>query len=184
MRRERRRLTGSEQVGPYTLLRLEQGGLDAGVPGQFFMLEAPGRVLPRPMSVCLADAHELSFLVDPIGPGTRAICALACGDRLHVLGPLGNGTSYSVSSLLRWRLSAVAAGAAIEPETTAQTPHEAKPTFRITASAVGSALRKDARSRQRLPRLSPAAEEMGEGPVGRAQGQARARHSDRSCACA
>ena len=33
MRRERRRLTGSEQVGPYTLLRLEQGGLDAGRPG-------------------------------------------------------------------------------------------------------------------------------------------------------
>ena len=25
-----------------------------GIPGQFFMLEAPGRLLPRPMSLCLA----------------------------------------------------------------------------------------------------------------------------------
>jgi NAD(P)H-flavin reductase len=97
MRRERRRVTGSEQVGPYTLLRLEQGGLDAGVPGQFFMLEAPGRVLPRPMSVCLAEAGELSFLIDPIGPGTRGLCALGPGDVLHVLGPLGNGFDLDVA---------------------------------------------------------------------------------------
>ena len=73
MRRERRKVVGAEPVGPYTLLRVEQGGLDAGIPGQFFMLEAPGRVLPRPMSVCLADAGELVFLIDPIGPGTRAL---------------------------------------------------------------------------------------------------------------
>ncbi|HWH05276.1 MAG TPA: hypothetical protein VNT23_02430, partial [Gaiellaceae bacterium] len=86
----------TEPVGPYTLLRLAAGGLDAGVPGQFFMLEAPGRVLPRPFSVCLAAAGELAFLIDPIGPGTRALCALAPGDRLHVLGPLGNGFRLDV----------------------------------------------------------------------------------------
>jgi len=91
LRRELRNVTGSEAVGPYTLLRVAAGGLDAGAPGQFFMLEAPGRVLPRPMSVCLATARELAFLVDPIGPGTRALAALASGDRLHLLGPLGRG---------------------------------------------------------------------------------------------
>ena len=96
MRRELRRVTGSEPIGPYTLLRLAQGGLDAGIPGQFFMLEAPGRVLPRPMSVCLAEAGELSFLIDPIGPGTRALCALGPGDEIHVLGPLGNGFDLDV----------------------------------------------------------------------------------------
>jgi dihydroorotate dehydrogenase electron transfer subunit len=96
MRRERCSVAGSEQVGPYTLLRLEQGRLDAGLPGQFFMLEAPGRVLPRPMSVCLAAAGELAFLIDPIGPGTRALCGLGRGDRLHVLGPLGNGFDLDV----------------------------------------------------------------------------------------
>ena len=96
MRRELRRVRGAERVGPYTLLRIDQGGLDPGIPGQFFMLEAPGRVLPRPMSVCLATAGELAFLIDPIGPGTRALCELEPGERLHVLGSLGNGFDLDV----------------------------------------------------------------------------------------
>ena len=54
--------------------------LEPGEPGQFFMLEAPGRVLPRPFSLCLAPDGELGFLVDPIGPGTRAIAGLEVGD--------------------------------------------------------------------------------------------------------
>ena len=87
---------GAEQFGPYTLLRLERGRLEPGIPGQFFMLEAPGRVLPRPMSLCLAPTGELAFLIDPIGPGTQALCALAPGDAIHVLGPLGNGFDLSV----------------------------------------------------------------------------------------
>jgi NAD(P)H-flavin reductase len=95
-KREARRVAGSEQVGPYTLLRVGRGDLDPGAPGQFFMLEAPGRVLPRPMSVCLAPRGELAFLIDPIGPGTRALCALRPGDRIGVLGPLGNGFRLDV----------------------------------------------------------------------------------------
>jgi NAD(P)H-flavin reductase len=91
MRRERLKAVAREEIGPYTLLRVERGGLDPGAPGQFFMLEAPGRLLPRPMSLCLAPRGELAFLIDPIGPGTRAICAVKPGDELQVLGPLGNG---------------------------------------------------------------------------------------------
>ena len=96
MRFERCRVAGAEPIGPYTLLRVDAGGLDAGVPGQFFMLEAPGRLLPRPMSVCLAAAGELAFLIDPIGPGTRSLCSLELGEELHVLGPLGNGFDLDV----------------------------------------------------------------------------------------
>lgn len=96
LRRERPSVLGAELVGPYTLLRLERGSLDPGTPGQFFMLEAPGRLLPRPMSVCLAPPGELGFLIDPIGPGTRALCGLAVGDRLGILGPLGNGFRLDV----------------------------------------------------------------------------------------
>ena len=91
MRRERLKVVASEEIGPYTFLRVERGGLDPGAPGQFFMLEAPGRLLPRPMSLCFAPRGELAFLIDPIGPGTRAICAVEPGDELQVLGPLGNG---------------------------------------------------------------------------------------------
>jgi len=92
----RHSVTGSERIGPYTLLRLERGGLDPGAPGQFFMLEAPGRLLPRPFSLCLAPAGELAFLVDPIGPGTEALCALEPGEEIRVLGPLGHGYRLDV----------------------------------------------------------------------------------------
>lgn len=95
-RRERRSVAGVERVGPYTLLRVERGGLEPGGPGQFFMLEAPGRPLPRPMSLCLAPAGELAFLIDPVGPGTRALGALEPGDPLHVFGPLGHGFRLGV----------------------------------------------------------------------------------------
>ena len=85
-----------ERVGPYTLLRLERGRVEPGLPGQFFMLEAPGRLLPRPFSLCIAPPGELGFLIDPVGPGTRTLCALAPGDRVSVLGPLGNGFDLDV----------------------------------------------------------------------------------------
>jgi dihydroorotate dehydrogenase electron transfer subunit len=94
--RERRRVVAVEAVGPYALVRLERGGLSPGIPGQFFMLEAPGRVLPRPMSLCLAPRGELAFLLDPIGPGTRALAELEAGDEIHVFGPLGNGFRLDV----------------------------------------------------------------------------------------
>ncbi|TML03881.1 MAG: hypothetical protein E6G36_08055 [Actinobacteria bacterium] len=96
MRRERLSVVANESVGPYTLLRVARGSLEPGRPGQFFMLEAPGRVLPRPMSLCLAPRAELAFLIDPIGPGTRALCALERGETLQVLGPLGNGFDVEV----------------------------------------------------------------------------------------
>jgi len=96
LRRERRSVVAVEAVGPYALVRVARGSLDPGVPGQFFMLEAPGRVLPRPFSLCLAPRGELAFLVDPVGPGTRAIAAVDAGDRLNVLGPLGNGFRLDV----------------------------------------------------------------------------------------
>jgi dihydroorotate dehydrogenase electron transfer subunit len=95
-KREARRVAAKEQVGPYTLLRVERGSLDPGVPGQFFMLEASGRLLPRPMSVCLAHRTELAFLIDPVGAGTRALCAAEPGEPIGVLGPLGSGFRLDV----------------------------------------------------------------------------------------
>ena len=95
-RRELRSVTGSERIGAYTLVRVDRGGLDPGLPGQFFMVEAPGRLLPRALSLCLAPPGELAFLLEAVGPGTEAICALGAGDRVHVLGPLGNGFRLDV----------------------------------------------------------------------------------------
>ena len=89
-------VAGNEPVGPYTLLRVDRGDVDPGRPGQFFMLEAPGRLLPRPMSLCLAPPGELAFLIEALGRGTQALCALRPGEAIHVLGPLGNGFDLDV----------------------------------------------------------------------------------------
>jgi len=60
------------------------------------MLRPRGLLLPRPMSLCLAPPGELGFLVDPIGPGTRALAELEAGEEVDVLGPLGNGFDLDV----------------------------------------------------------------------------------------
>ena len=96
MRREALTVAGVERIGPYSLVRLKRGSLESGVPGQFFMLSPPGRLLPRPMSLCLATRRELAFLIDPIGPGTRALVELVRGQAVDVLGPLGNGYGLDV----------------------------------------------------------------------------------------
>ena len=92
----RLRVNGSERVGPYTLLRLERGGLDPARRDSSSCSRLPGRLLPRPFSLCLAPSGELAFLVDPIGPGTEALCERRVGDEIGVLGPLGHGYRLDV----------------------------------------------------------------------------------------
>jgi dihydroorotate dehydrogenase electron transfer subunit len=96
VRRESLAVAGVDRIGPYSLLRVRRGGLESGVPGQFFMLASPDRLLPRPMSLCLATRKELGFLIDPIGPGTRALVEVVRNDRVAILGPLGNGYNLDV----------------------------------------------------------------------------------------
>jgi NAD(P)H-flavin reductase len=97
LRSERLSVVAVEAVGPYRLLRLERGPVAPGIPGQFFMLRAPGRLLPRPMSLCLAPPGELWFLLDVIGPGTRALAEAERGEEVGVIGPLGNGFRLDVA---------------------------------------------------------------------------------------
>lgn len=69
-------------------------------PGQFFQLLCPGTAddqpfLRRPMSIYDFDAQagSLRFLYKVTGAGTRGLATLRPGDRLNVLGPLGQGFS-------------------------------------------------------------------------------------------
>jgi NAD(P)H-flavin reductase len=62
------------------------------------------------MSLCQAPPGELTFLIDAVGPGTRALCALRPGDAIDVLGPLGNGFDLNVERPLL-----VAGGVGIAP---------------------------------------------------------------------
>jgi dihydroorotate dehydrogenase electron transfer subunit len=62
------------------------------LPGQFAMLNlvGPGMlVFSRPFSILAAGDDVVSFLYRVVGRGTAALQALAPGDRLNFLGPLG-----------------------------------------------------------------------------------------------
>ena len=82
-------------------------------PGQFVMLDLPGRVRPylrRAYSVADADpgSGEVEFLVRTIGPGTAGLESLAAGSEARLLGPLGN--RFEIEGLSPGERVAVVAG--------------------------------------------------------------------------
>ncbi|MCK9461253.1 MAG: dihydroorotate dehydrogenase electron transfer subunit [Proteobacteria bacterium] len=75
------------------LLRFRGERPVAGRPGQFVMVRGAWGahpVLGRAFSLVEVGAVG-AVLVRAVGDGTRRLCALAPGDRLSVLGPLGHG---------------------------------------------------------------------------------------------
>ena len=64
------------------------------------MLEAPGRLLPRPMSLCLAPPDELGVPSGSDRARHPRASRASGGRRIHVLGPLGNGFDLEVEPLL------------------------------------------------------------------------------------
>lgn len=72
------------------------------MPGQFAQLRVDGSketFLRRPISINYVDmsSNQIWFLVQLVGPGSRALGRLQCGDTLNALLPLGNGFSMPVS---------------------------------------------------------------------------------------
>ena len=93
-------VTGTEELGAYRLLRVEDPHGPTPEPGQFAMIAAVERwgggsderpYLPRAFSIARRRGSECEFLLEDVGPGTRRLCELRSGDRLWVLGPLGRG---------------------------------------------------------------------------------------------
>jgi len=71
-----------------------EGPIPPTLPGQFYMLRTKLRwpvLLPRPFSLYdrRDDGETGWFLLKAIGPGTRALAALAPGGELWLSGPLG-----------------------------------------------------------------------------------------------
>ena len=100
------RVHESRASGGYRIVSLRDEGGPEPLPGQFYMLAAERRwgercgrpFLPRALSVAeigpLSGAGtRLDFLLDPIGPGTEALCAADPGDSVWLTGPLGNSFS-------------------------------------------------------------------------------------------
>lgn len=64
-------------------------------PGQFLHILCGGDAyLRRPISICdVVDKRYLRFLFKVCGEGTKSLATRQVGDKLDVLGPLGNGFS-------------------------------------------------------------------------------------------
>ncbi|MBL8756218.1 MAG: hypothetical protein JNK15_23185, partial [Planctomycetes bacterium] len=70
------------------------GPIPATTPGQFYMLRTEKRwpvQLPRPFSLYdrAADGSWGSFLIKPVGEGSRALCETRPGEGIVLNGPLG-----------------------------------------------------------------------------------------------
>ncbi len=95
-------VTASWADGAYRVLEVSDEEGPEPLPGQFYMVaEAPdweglsGRpYLPRAISFAAAevrgDGVSLEFLLDEVGPGTRALSALTEGSQVWLTGPLGS----------------------------------------------------------------------------------------------
>ncbi len=86
----------SRPVGAYRLLAFVAREIAAlARPGQFLMVRAAGQsldpLLPRPLCVHEIDSDLVKVLIEPVGKGTVTLADLRVGDRVSVLGPLGNG---------------------------------------------------------------------------------------------
>ena len=88
-----------QQLAPDTWkLTLECPEIAAAArPGQFVMAsvespdETPSPILKRALAVYSTGHDSFSLLVRIEGDGTRKICQVAPGNRLNLVGPLGNG---------------------------------------------------------------------------------------------
>lgn len=91
-------------------------------PGQFFMLH-PQRsnvILGRPISVFHVtknefDATEIQFLILVKGEGTQEICSLQEGEKINLLGPLGNTFSTKKLNLKNKKILIVGGGIGVAP---------------------------------------------------------------------
>ena len=68
---------------------------NAAVPGQFISVYSndSGRMLPRPISICETDKekHAMRIVYRIAGKGTEEFSSYQKGDKIDILGPLGNG---------------------------------------------------------------------------------------------
>ena len=66
-------------------------------PGQFVNIMLDGLFLRRPISVCDYDESSLTIIYKVVGKGTRAMSAMAAGQKLDILTGLGNGYDLTLS---------------------------------------------------------------------------------------
>lgn len=107
-------ITSNVEISPgIHLMWLEAPDIAAiAQPGQFITVRCEGLMLRRPFSVHQADSSRIALLFKIVGKGTLWLAQRQGGDKVDILGPLGNG--FSVGPSLR-NLLLVAGGIGIAP---------------------------------------------------------------------
>ena len=105
MDQEKIKVLWNKRVGPgYSRIGLKSHeGYASAKPGQFIMLRFPGQIatfLRRPFSIhrlIASDKHTtgIELLYRVVGEGTKKLSECKKGDFVDILGPLGNGFSFS-----------------------------------------------------------------------------------------
>lgn len=88
-------ISARESLAPgiYSMELLAEEIAGAAVPGQFLSLYSSdgSRLLPRPISICDVKDQTLRLVYRVAGKGTGEFSKKKEGDRIRVIGPLGNG---------------------------------------------------------------------------------------------
>ena len=110
-------VAANRAVGSLVWLTLEVPGWPGARPGQFALLQAQDSryFLGRALSVASEEGDLVSFLIAPVGEGTRELCALHPGEPVWVLGPLGNGFDLEALTTSAARVVIVAGGVGAAP---------------------------------------------------------------------
>lgn len=69
-------------------------------PGQFISVYSQdgASLLPRPISICEIDGNRLRIVYRVVGKGTKEFSGLRQGDKVRIMGPLGNGFPLEAAS--------------------------------------------------------------------------------------
>ena len=71
------------------------------VPGQFVNIQCgDSRILRRPISICNAGNSMVSVMYETRGEGTQWLSQREAGEKLSILGPLGNGFDLTAEKIL------------------------------------------------------------------------------------
>jgi dihydroorotate dehydrogenase electron transfer subunit len=78
----------------YFVIIIEDAALaQVSEAGQFFNLSCTDGTIPRlkkPISIYDVEGSEIAFMIKKVGKGTEFLSKLKVGDRIDLLGPLGN----------------------------------------------------------------------------------------------
>lgn len=74
--------------GVYSLVIEHKAKINAG---QFYMIKTKNTFLGRPISVCETYKDCIRFVYATIGAGTNEMKNIIPGDKVEIIGPLGNG---------------------------------------------------------------------------------------------